>query len=200
MVTLRDAELPTPAGRDDIMAMPISIPRYTVDEIESWPEDGNRYELLDGVLLVTPSPGAPHQLVATRITVALAGFVTEWPDVNVASPGVIIVRPKVELQPDVLVFRKPRGETRWEKFTEHLLAVEVQSPSTKVYDRDYKRSAYLSLGVKEVWRVDLDREIVFVSKLGGAVDQPHAEMIRWEPPGLGRTFTLEVRHLFRDLA
>ncbi len=124
----------------------------------------------------------------------------ERPDVRVANPGVIIVKPKVELQPVVLVFRKPRGETRWERFTEHLLAVEVQSPSTKVYDRDHKRPAYLSLGVKEVWRVDLDREIVFVSTLGGAVDQPHAEMIRWEPPGLGRSFTLAVRPLFRDLA
>lgn len=181
------------------MAMPIPIRRYTVDEIESWPEDGNRYELLDGILLVTPSPGAPHQLVATRITVALAGLVAGWPDVMVASPGVIIVRPKVELQPDVLVFRKPRGETRWENFTEHLLAVGIQSPSTKVYDREYKRPAYLSLGVHEVWRVDLDREIVFVSRQGGPIDEPHADELRWEPPGLGRSFTLDVRSLFRDL-
>lgn len=196
---MADAELPIPVGRDDIMAMPITIPRYTVDEIESWPDDGNRYELLDGVLLVTPSPGAPHQFVTTRIAGALLGFVTEWPDLQVASPGVIMVRPKIELQPDVLVLRRPPGEVRWDKFTEHLLAVEVQSPSTKIYDRDYKRPAYLSLGVKEVWRVDLDRELVFVSKPGGPFDQPHDGEIRWEPPGLGRTFTLSLSQIFRDL-
>ncbi len=135
------------------MAMPITIPRYIVDEIESWPDDGNRYEALDGVLLVTPSPEAPHQFVTTPIAVALARFVAEWPDIQVASPGVIMVRPKIELQPDFLVLRRPPGETRWEEVTEHPLAVEVQSPSTKIYDRDFKRPAYLSLGVKEVWRV-----------------------------------------------
>ena len=181
------------------MAMPITIPRYTVDEIESWPDDGNRYELLDGVLLVTPSPGAPHQFVTARITATLVGFVAEWPDIQVASPGVIMVRPKIELQPDVLVLRQPRGEVRWEKFSEHLLAVEVQSPSTKIYDRDYKRPAYLSLGVKEVWRVDLDRQLVFVSKPGSATDQLHDSVIRWEPPTLGRSFPLPLSQIFRDL-
>ncbi len=91
------------------MAMPITIPRYTVDEIESWPDDGNRYELLDGVLLVTPMPGPPHQFVATRVAAALLGFVADWPDIQVASPGVIMVRPNTELQPDVLVLRRARG-------------------------------------------------------------------------------------------
>lgn len=55
-----DAELRNSSSRADIVAMPIrqvTAPRYTVDEIESWPDDGDRYELLDGVLLVTPSPG-----------------------------------------------------------------------------------------------------------------------------------------------
>ncbi len=80
-----------------------------------------------------------------------------------------------------------------------MLAVEVQSPSTKIYDRDYKRPAYLSLGVKEVWRVDLDRQLVFVSKPGGPTDQLHDFEIRWEPPGLGRTFTLPLSRIFRDL-
>jgi Uma2 family endonuclease len=196
---MRHAELPILVGRADIMAMPITIPRYTVDEIESWPDDGNRYELLDGILLVTPSPGAPHQVVATRIAAALVGLVAEWPDIRVASPGVIMVRPKIELQPDVLVFRWPRGETKWERFTEHLLAVEVESASTRIYDRDYKRPAYLSLGVKEVWRVDLERELIFVSKPGGPVDEPHGREIDWEPANLGRRFTVSLNPIFRDL-
>jgi hypothetical protein len=49
------------------MAMAISVPLYTVDDLEHFPDDGNRYELLDGVLLVTPQAAAPHQIVASRI-------------------------------------------------------------------------------------------------------------------------------------
>src|SRR5262249_10883026 len=150
-----------------IMGMPITIPRYTVDEIESWPDDGNRYELLDGVLLVTPFPGPPHQLVAMRLSVTLARLIERWPDIHVVSPGAIKVPPHTELQPDVLVFRRPPGEARWDRISDHILAVEIQSPSTKRYDQDYKRPAYLALGVAEVWRVDLDRQLVFVSRPGG---------------------------------
>jgi Uma2 family endonuclease len=194
-----DAGLPNPKRRDDIMAMPITIPRYTVDEIESWPDDGNRYELLDGILLVSSQAGPTHQVVATRIAAALVGFVSEWPDILVASPGAIVIRPSLDLQPDVLVFRRPPGETRWERVTEHLLAVEVESRSTKVYDRDYKRPAYLSLGVHEVWRVDPARRLFFVSQPGGATDEAHAEEVRWRSPSLGRELTLGVQSIFRDL-
>ena len=49
------------------MAMAITVPLYTVDDLEHFPDDGNRYELLDGVLLVTPQAAAVHQVVANRI-------------------------------------------------------------------------------------------------------------------------------------
>src|SRR5947207_577039 len=88
---LRAATMPIP---------PIAAPRYTVDEIESWPDDGNRYELLDGVLLVTPSPSLTHQLVATEIARILGELVEPWPELRVSAPGAIIIRPKTELQPD----------------------------------------------------------------------------------------------------
>ena len=48
------------------MAMPAVLPPLTVDDLEAFPEDGNRYELLYGVLLVTPQAGFPHQIVWRR--------------------------------------------------------------------------------------------------------------------------------------
>ena len=42
------------------MAMAITVPRYTIDDLDRFPDDGNRYEIVDGVLLVTPAPGTPH--------------------------------------------------------------------------------------------------------------------------------------------
>jgi hypothetical protein len=44
------------------MAMPALVPTYTIDDLEAFPQDGNRYELLDGVLLVTPRAAPPHQI------------------------------------------------------------------------------------------------------------------------------------------
>ena len=180
------------------MVMPISIRRYTVNEIASWPDDGNRYELLDGFLLVTPSPGSPHQVVATRIAGFLMTCLRDQPDVHVAAPGAIIVRPKTELQPDVLVFRAPGRLPKWEKVRDHLLAIEVQSRSTKVYDADHKRPAYLKLGVAEVWRVSPDERAIYVARKGIA-ERRHLKPFTWRPAGLDRAFLVPVGDFFRGI-
>ena len=54
------------------MAMAITVPHYTVNDLANFPDDGNRYELLDGVLLVTPGPNTGHQVMAARIQARLA--------------------------------------------------------------------------------------------------------------------------------
>lgn len=177
----------------------VVVPRYTVEEIESWPDDGNRYELLDGILLVTPSPGPIHQLVAAELVRILGAFLDPWPWCVISAPGVIIRPPKTELQPDLLVFRKPPGRFKWEAVQEHLLAVEIMSRSTRIYDRDFKRPAYLALGVEEVWRVNPDERVVFVSRTGGPPDRPHRDHILWSPAALGRQFTVSLDRIFRGI-
>ncbi|HET9276117.1 MAG TPA: hypothetical protein VFN96_08605, partial [Gemmatimonadales bacterium] len=47
--------------------MPAAVPRYTLQDLDSFPEDGNRYELVDGILLVTPAPLPPHDAVVMRL-------------------------------------------------------------------------------------------------------------------------------------
>jgi Uma2 family endonuclease len=181
------------------MAMPVSVPTYTVDDLERFPDDGNRYELLDGVLLVTPLAELPHQLVTGRLLARLAELVRPWPDVFVTSPGVVRLRPKTQLGPDILVFRRPVGPIKWDNVRENLLAVETASPSTVVYDRDFKRPAYLGLGAHEVWRVDTDARAVLVSLPGHPPDQPHHDLLDWTPKGLGPTFRIDIEPLFRGL-
>src|SRR5678815_1627143 len=117
------------------MGMAISVPRYTVDDLERFPDDGNRYELLDGVVLVTPAPSVAHQAVASRIQTRLASAV-EWTGyARVAGPGAISVPPRTQLQPDILVYpaRFPL-DIKWQDITEHWLAVEVLSHSSRMYD------------------------------------------------------------------
>src|SRR5256885_1296602 len=65
------------------MAMAISIPRYTIADLERFPDDGNRYELLDGVLIVTPSPSNAHQVIVNRLQFRLTQAVMVSGDAQV---------------------------------------------------------------------------------------------------------------------
>lgn len=182
------------------MAMPLpTLRRFTVDELDAFPNDGNRYELLDGVLFVTPSPGLPHQTVATKLAVILGTFVAEEPNVRVLAPGVILIPPKLQLEPDVLIARVAPGAARWEEVREYWLAIEVSGTGSRAYDREYKRDAYLDVGVLEAWRVELAAETIFVSKPGGEKDRPHEIELIWRSPASGRELRVDIGALFRDV-
>jgi Uma2 family endonuclease len=135
--------------------MAISVPLYTVDDLERFPDDGNRYELLDGVLLVTPQAAAVHQIVANRIQFELSASLQKPGLAHVVGPGAVVRMPRTQLQPDILVYPASFSPTTdWRKITEHWLAVEVLSRSSRVYDREFKRDAYFALGLEQVWLVD----------------------------------------------
>lgn len=164
------------------MGMPVSVPRYTVDQLEHFPDDGNRYELLDGVLLVTPQAGAPHQLIASRLVVILGSALHLTGHANVFAPGVIVFPPGTQLEPDVLVVPSTfPPATPWPKITEHWLAVEVLSRSSRFYDREFKRKAYLDLGVHEVWLVDQRAGVIETSRSSDEVTVVHDKIV-WRIP------------------
>ena len=170
------------------MGMAATIPYYTVEDLEHFPNDGNRYELLDGVLLVTPAPNYSHQSVAWRIA-RMLDVVEQRGLWSVVTPGAVSFPPRTQLEPDVLVVpaRFPLS-SKWQDITEHWLAVEVLSRSSRVYDREFKRDAYLDLGVREVWLVDRDDRSVEVSRERGKSDTVRDAII-WRVP----TVELEVR-------
>lgn len=181
------------------MAMLLAVPTYTVDDLDRFPADGNRYQLLAGMLLVSPSPSLSHQVVTQRVAAALSEQLRPWPQFLVTSPGVIIVQPPTRLVPDILVCRAPNQDFQWEDVREHFLAVETKSRSTEVYDRDFKRPAYLELGVPEVWRVDVAGRVVLVTRRGEAEEVPVGDRLVWRPRGLVEAVTLEVPPLFQGL-
>lgn len=180
------------------MAMPITLRRYTVDELENFPDDGNRYELLNGVLFVSPAPGLPHQIVATSLAAILRAFLGAEPGLFVTAPGVVQVRPGVQMEPDILVGTLPPTGTEWGNVPEQWLAVEVSGVSSRIYDREYKRDGYLEVGVREVWLVDLKAERIYLSRPGAAKDIPHAVDLVWLSPG-GRELRIDVASLFRGV-
>jgi Uma2 family endonuclease len=182
------------------MAMPVALRRFTVDDLRRFPDDGNRYELLDGVLFVTPGPELAHQIVAMRLAAILHGFLRDEPGVIVTSPGTVMVRPGHHLEPDVLVSRLPPGARVWEDVREHWLAVEIQSVSTRVYDEEYKQPAYLDLGVREVWLVDPDARRVRVFCTGGRETVARDRDLTWRSPGSSRPLLLDLGEVFAGLA
>ncbi|GAA3459195.1 Uma2 family endonuclease [Saccharothrix longispora] len=135
-----------------VMANDCEGPLYTVEDLEGMPDDGRRYELVDGALHVSPAPGYRHQKVVVKLIVLLDGACPNGLEVLTAP---FAVRPSttLELRPDVLV-------ARCEDLTEKLLpvapvlAVEVLSPSTAVHDLNTKKAVYERLGVESYWVVD----------------------------------------------
>jgi len=184
------------------MAMPLVVPRYTLRDLESFPDDGSRYELLDGVLLVTPAPAPLHQLVAQRISTALADYLRPADSARVFAPGSVEIEPRVHLEPDVLVVPadelrgRLRVDTRWTAIRRWWLAVEVSGTGSTPYDRDYKGPAYLTIGVREYWRVDLREASIHVSRLGQS-ERRLSERLVWHPPELAEPMSLDIQDLFR---
>lgn len=151
-----------------------TLPRarsFTVDDLADFPDDGNRYELIDGMLFVSPHPGLRHQKVLTMLMGQLGSACPEGMEVL---PGPFAVRPSMttELQPDLLV-----GRT--EDFTEELLpvapllAVEILSPSSVINDLNNKKAAYERLGVPTYWVIDPQQPSITVFEL---VDGKYAQV------------------------
>jgi Uma2 family endonuclease len=139
---------------------------FTVDDLEAMPDDGNRYELIDGTLIVSPAPGLRHQRMAYLLFGVLEAV---CPDEFIVVGAPFAVRPSAttELQPDVLV-------GRYEDFTDKLLptapvlAVEIVSPSSVLNDLNYKKAAYQRMGVRCYWVIDPEAPSLTVFELDDA--------------------------------
>jgi len=179
--------------------MALTVPQYTVADLDLLPDDGNRYEVLAGTLLVTPSPGSAHQGVAARLAALFASHILAR-RIRLFSPGLVTTPPLTQLEPDLLIV-PPRFAlgTPWAEIGEHWLAVEILSRSSRVYDREFKRDAYLALGVREVWLVDLrDRSIEVCTRPGeGRLVRDAAT---WSMPDGDASVHVELAELFDGIA
>lgn len=145
------------------MAMPAQSLDWTAAAAIALPADGNRYEVLDGELFVTPAPSWRHQAALEALGALLRPYVMAhqlgW---MLRAPADIVLSPRVLVQPDLFVVPiRPEGApVAWSDVTSLLLAVEVLSPSTARADRHRKRQIYQAFGVPEYWIVDVDAQCV----------------------------------------
>jgi Uma2 family endonuclease len=126
---------------------------FTVEELDRLPNDARRYELLDGVLVVSPRPTTIHQAVLGRLHGLLSSVSPD--DFLVVPEPALQLSAKTEFAPDLVVV--PIDDVGDSKFTKPpLLVVEVRSPSTAIIDLNRKKTAYERFGVPSYWIVDPD--------------------------------------------
>jgi Uma2 family endonuclease len=181
------------------MGMPHTAERWTAEMVRALPDDGNRYELISGELVVTPAPGGLHQ-AAIRALVRLldpwlaAGGAAEllW------SPADISLGEDELLQPDLFVYRTAtrRPIREWSDISELLLVIEVLSPSTARFDRTLKRRRYQRAGVPEYWIVDLDARLIERWRPADSRPEILAERISWRPDAGRDVLEIDLTELF----
>jgi Uma2 family endonuclease len=126
----------------------------TRDDLARMPNDGHRYELVDGALIMTPGPSLRHQTVVVNLLVQLKAACPRDLQVLVA-PFDVVIAPDTVMQPDLLIaHREDFGER--ELPMAPLLAVEVLSPSTRRIDLMLKWSRLEAAGCPAYWVVDPD--------------------------------------------
>jgi len=174
---------------------------YTAEMVRRLPDDGNRYEVVYGELLVTPSPRLLHQLVVQRLTAALDGYLRAHRVGQVlASPADISWAEDVLVQPDVFVVELEEARTLdWDKVRHLLLAIEVLSPSSTRADRFTKRRLYQQVGVPLYWVVDADARQVEEWTVEAIFPQLARERVTWHPAGAREPFVLELAELFKPV-
>lgn len=129
-----------------------SSPMLTRDDLDRMPDDGNRYELIEGEIVVSAAPSLPHQIAVTRLILLLGGG---CPDhlVVLTAPFDVALSEHTVVQPDVLVLDPTAADDRGLEGPP-LLAVEVISPSTRRRDLSVKKRVYEQAGVAAYWVVD----------------------------------------------
>ena len=156
------AEMTMILGRVPMVTAADDVPgpgqgRWTYKDYAALPDDGRRYEIVDGVLYMAPSPNEWHQTTAGRLFRYLA---TQIEDASLGrvyiAPFDVELTPDTVVQPDVLVILNANHDkiTLSRIIGAPDLVIEVSSPGTVGYDRDKKQSAYARAGVQEYWIAD----------------------------------------------
>jgi Uma2 family endonuclease len=194
-------------GAEHTMAMPAMLRRrWTADEVRNLQDESRawpRYELIDGELYVTPSPGFRHQAGVQEIVAVLRPYVIEHGIGGLlTSPADIELEPESVLQPDLFVFAhldERVEDPTWKDIRSLLLAVEIISPSSIRTDRIEKRDQYLKMPVDEYWVVDMEGLHIERWFKGRSSVEVARDELTWHPAGARAALSVDLPELFRAI-
>lgn len=150
-------------------------------DLEDLPEDGHRYEIVDGSLLMTPPPSPGHQRIGGNLFMALRLAVPDgWRvlyEIGVRVPGGNFIS-------DIVVLRPGAAQNvDWSESEDVALVAEIASKSTRVTDRTLKAAKYAEAGVPAYWRVDADGTVTIHTE---PVDDEYTQSATIRPGERGR--------------
>jgi Uma2 family endonuclease len=182
------------------MSMPHAATDWTAERVRALPDDGLRYEVVDGALLVTPAPRWAHQRAVAELFGILREYLRRHQLGEVTfSPADVELDPRTLVQPDLFVVPLLDGRRMqdWSDIQRRLLlAVEVLSPSTARADRHLKRRRYQRAGVPEYWIVDLDARLVERWRPDDARAELLADTLDWSPVDIDEPLIIELPAFF----
>ncbi len=194
--------LRTRLRRADSMGMPAPVQTYfTVDEVLAFPDDGKRYELIYGELVVSPTPLVLHQRVVMRLTRILLEYCEREAAGEVFGVGADLTwgRRDVITQPDVFVVGpEDRGFKRWADVRRVPLIAEVLSPSTKRHDRFGKRLVYREQRVDVYWILDAEEASAEVWTPDAQFPVIERERLTWYPTGASAPLLIDLATLLAN--
>ncbi|MFQ5890724.1 MAG: Uma2 family endonuclease [Gemmatimonadota bacterium] len=149
----------------------MALPQITWQDVQQLPDDGNRYEAIEGELYVTPAPTVRHQRISRRLERALDPLLTDagHGEILHAPVGVEFPATSEGVQPDIVFISRARRSIVGEDWIRGApdLVVEILSPTTAHRDRGVKLKLYDRQGVEEYWIVDPDGDSVEVWRFQG---------------------------------
>jgi Uma2 family endonuclease len=180
--------------------MATGVKHWTLEELHSLPDDGNKYELIRGELFVTPPPADDHETVLARLTRLLDRYVEGNGLGQVYRPRAVFRLGGSEVEPDLMVRQEAPGiGNAWQNAPHPILIVEVLSPSTRRRDLAQKKEFYVDARIPEYWVVDPESKEITVIRPGEA-DQRVNDFLTWRPAGARESFTFRVMEIFPDPA
>jgi Uma2 family endonuclease len=162
---------------------PVTQPAFAVDtwpdfwteaDLAVLPDDGHRYEIIDGSLIVNPPPTGRHQSIVTNLLAVLRTAAPPgWRvlhDIGVRVPGGNFIADGVALRPGADL------DAAWQEPSFLGLVIEVASPSTELIDRLVKAPKYAEVRIPAYWRIGRDGTLTVHEFAGGAEYAPGVEV------------------------
>lgn len=179
------------------MQMALRTRRWSRADLDTLPDDGNRYEVIDGALIVTPPPSPAHASILESLGNVLRPYVAAHKLGVVFESRVGVVLGDSQTEPDLIVCERPVPlPGKWEQMPKPSLIVEVLSPGSARRDQIEKRALYRRERVDEYWLIDgVDRSVRVVTPEAERVER-HA--LRWQPRGIDSALEIDLKRLFAD--